>query len=411
MYFCCKVLPMSKEIIIREAYLNRVKPYIDTKIIKIFTGQRRVGKSFILKMVRQYIESVKPEANIIFIDKEQYEFDFIKDYHTLIQYVEDKTVKGKDNYIFIDEIQEIDQFEKALRHILNKDIADIYCTGSNAMMLAGDLATLLSGRYIKIQVHTLSYIEFLKFHNFDPDDYSLQKYLKWGGLPFIKNLIKEDYIIFEYLKNIISTIIYKDILHRFKIRNVEFFDSLIRFIAANTGNLISAKKISEYLKSQKIDISPRVVINYLEYLHYAYLIYKLKRIDIKSKKIFEINNKYFFEDWGLRNALLGLHNFSVPDILENVVFAHLNQLGYSVGIGLLKNKEIDFVAEKNGRRIYIQVAYLISDKKVKEREFGNLLLINDNYPKLVVSLDPYIIGDYEGVKHIHLRDFLLQTTF
>ena len=402
---------MNKEIIFRNKYLERVKPYIDKNIIKVFTGQRRVGKSFILKMIVQHIHSIKSDANIIFIDKEQYDFDFISDYHSLIEYTEKQIDKTKSNYLFIDELQEINEFEKALRHFQNKKIADIYCTGSNAEMLSSDLATLLSGRFIQIQVNTLSYSEFLEFHKLKPDNKSLQKYLKWGGLPFIKNLQKKDDVIFDYLKNIVSTIIYKDILYRYKIRNVDFFDSLIYFVASNTGNLITAKKISEYLKSQKTDISVRVVINYLRYLQNAFLVYKIKRFDIQSKKIFEINNKYFFEDWGLRNALLGLSNFSVPDILENVVFQHLKQSGYSVSIGLLKNLEIDFVAEKSGETVYIQVAYLIPDKKVKEREFGNLLLIKDNYPKIVVSLDTFTIGDYKGIKHIHLQEFLLKNSF
>ncbi len=411
MYICIKYLRMNKEIIIRKQYLERVKPYIDKNIIKVFTGQRRTGKSYILKMTEQYILSIKPNANIIFIDKEQYDFDFIRDYHTLIKYTEKKVDKNKFNYLFIDELQEIKGFEKALRHFQNKEIADIYCSGSNAEMLSGDLATLLSGRFVQIQVNTLSYPDFLEFHKLKSSNSSLQKYLKWGGLPFIKNLQKEDDVIFEYLKNIVSTIIYKDILYRYKIRNIDFFDNLIRFVASNTGNLITAKKISEYLKSQKTDISTRVVIDYLAYLQNAFLVYKIKRLDIQSKKIFEINNKYFFEDWGLRNALLGLSHFSVPDVLENVVFSHLKQLGYKVSVGLLKNLEIDFTAEKSGEILYIQSAYLIPDAKVREREFGNLLRIKDNYTKIVVSLDDFLIGDYKGIKHMHLKDFLLQSSF
>ena len=402
---------MSNEIIVRKSYLEKLKPFIDKNLIKVLIGQRRVGKSYVLKMLAKYISSINEQAQIIFIDKEQYEFDFIVDYHSLIAYVENKIQVDKSAYLFIDEVQEIKGFEKALRHFQNKKTADIYCTGSNAELLSGDLATLLSGRFVQIQVHNLSYSEFLEFHQLKPENTSLEKYLKWGGLPFIKNLQKDDAVIFDYLKNIISTIIYKDVLYRYKIRNVEFFDSLIHFIAANTGNLISAKKISEYLKSQKIDISTKVVINYLHYLQNAFLIYKIRRLDIYSKKIFEINNKYFFEDWGLRNALLGLSAFSVHNVLENVVFSHLNQLGYTINIGLLKNLEIDFVAEKDGKRLYIQVAYLIPDEKVKEREFGNLLKIEDNFPKMVVSLDAFSIGNYKGIKHFHLQDFLLRESF
>ena len=393
-------------IIYRESYIEKVEPFINKNLIKVFIGQRRVGKSYIMRMVGEYIQTQVTDANIIFIDKEQYEFDTINDYHTLIAYVESKVEESKSNYLFIDEVQEIDNFEKALRHFQNKEIVDIYCTGSNADMLSGELATLLSGRYISISVNSLSYVEFLKFHSFNDDDESLYKYLKWGGLPYLKNIDKNDGVIFDYLSNILSTIVYKDILYRYRIRNVEFFDRLILFIAANTGNLITAKKISDYLKSQKIEISSKVVLTYLKYLQNAFLIYKLNRVDVNSKKTFEINDKYFFEDWGLRNALLGLGSFSVPDTLENVVFSHLKQLGYKISVGVLKGLEIDFVAIKGNETVYVQVAYIITDNKVREREFGNLVLIKDNYPKYVVSLDPVTIASFKGIKHLHLRDFL-----
>ncbi len=398
-------------VIERKSYLQYIKKYIDKNLIKVFVGQRRVGKSYLMKMTANHIRNKNPKATIIFIDKEQYEYDSIKDYHSLITYVEKQLSINNKNYLFIDEIQEISEFEKALRHFQNKNSADIYCTGSNAEMLSGELATLLSGRYIRIQVNSLSYIEFLDFHQLADSDDSLFKYLKWGGLPFIKNLEKEDEIIFDYLSNILSTIVYKDILYRYKIRNVEFFDRLIQYIAANTGNLITSKKISDYLKSQKIDISSKVVLTYLQYLQNAFLIYKLKRVDVNSKKVFEINDKYFFEDCGLKNALVGLNHFSIPDTLENVVFSHLKQLGYHVNVGVLKHLEIDFIAKKENTLIYIQVAYIITDKKVKDREFGNLEIIKDNYPKYVVSLDPVTIGDYKGIKHIHLREFLKKEQF
>jgi predicted AAA+ superfamily ATPase len=395
-------------VIYRNTYLDKIKPFINKDLIKVFIGQRRVGKSYIMQMASDYIRLNNADSNIIYIDKEQYEFDSISDYHSLINYVEQHLDSACKNYLFIDEVQEIKEFEKALRHFQNKKIADIYCTGSNAEMLSGELATLLSGRYISIKVNTLSYIEFLEFHRLEDVDESLYKYLKWGGLPYLKNLIKDDEVIFDYLSNIISTILYKDILYRYKIRNVDFFDRLIKYIASNTGNLITAKKISDYLKSQKVDISSRVVLSYLHYLQNAFLVYKLPRLDINSKKVFEINDKYFFEDWGLRNALLGLGQFSIPDTLENVVFSHLKQQGYKVSVGILKNLEIDFVATKSNMVVYVQVAYIITDEKVKEREFGNLLLIKDNFPKYVVSLDPVQIANYKGINHMHLREFLLK---
>jgi len=409
MYIYSKDLLMS--IIYRKSYLRKIKPYIDKKLIKVFIGQRRVGKSYIMKMISEVIKTQKSDSNIIYIDKEQYEFDSINDYHTLISYVEQEIVNSKKNYLFIDEIQEIKGFEKALRHIQNKNIADVYCTGSNAEMLSGELATLLSGRYIRINVYSLSYVEFLEFHRLSDSDESLNKYLKWGGLPYLKNIDQNDEIIYDYLSNILSTIVYKDILYRYKIRNIEFFDRLILYISANIGNLITAKKISDYLKSQQVTISSRVVLTYLQYLQNAFLIYKLHRVDVNSKKVFEINDKYFFEDWGLRNALLGLGGFSIPDTLENVVFSHLKQLGYHVSVGVMKEYEIDFVANKGSNIIYVQVAYLITDEKVKQREFGNLILIPDNYPKYVVSLDPVAIASFKGVIHLHLRDFLKKEKF
>ncbi len=395
-------------VIYRATYLDKIKPFINKNLIKVFIGQRRVGKSYIMQMTSNYIRLHNADSNIIYIDKEQYEFDSISDYHSLINYVEQHLDKACKNYLFIDEVQEIKEFEKALRHFQNKKIADIYCTGSDAEMLSGELATLLSGRYISIEVNTLSYIEFLEFHRLEDIDESLYKYLKWGGLPYLKNLIKEDEVIFDYLSNILYTILYKDILYRYKIRNVDFFDRLIKYIASNTGNLITAKKISDYLKSQKVDISSKVILSYLHYLQNAFLVYKLPRFDVNSKKVFEINDKYFFEDWGLRNALLGLGQFSIPDTLENVVFSHLKQLGYKVSVGVLKNLEIDFVATKSNKVIYVQVAYIITDDKVKEREFGNLLLIKDNFPKYVVSLDPVQIANHKGIVHLHLRNFLLK---
>jgi predicted AAA+ superfamily ATPase len=406
-----KELLMSKEIIIREKYLNKIRHFLGNDLIKIFTGQRRVGKSYILKMTAQYINNKNPSSNIIFIDKELYEFDTISDYKDLINYVDKKTDLNQKNYLLIDEIQEIEAFEKAIRHFQNQGNIEIFCTGSNAQMLSGDLATILSGRYIRIEINTLSFKEFMKFHNLDSSDETLVKYLKWGGLPFIRNLNPFDEIVFDYLSNIISTIIYKDVIYRHKVRNIEFFDTLIRFMAANSGNLITAQKISQYLKSQKVDISTKVVLNYLEYLQNAFLLRKVKRVDVNSKKVFEINNKYFFEDWGLRNALLGLNRFSIPDILENVVYSHLKQLDYNVSVGVLKNLEVDFIAEKNGGKVYVQVAYLITNDKVKKREFGNLLEIKDNYKKLVVSMDPYKIAGDKGVEHMNLKDFLLQESF
>jgi len=390
----------------RLGYIERIKPFIGKNLIKVISGQRRVGKSFLLFQLMDIIRKNDPKANIIYINKEHFDFDKIKNYKNLVSYV-NKLLKPKaDNYLFIDEIQEINEFEKALRHFaLNKNI-DVYCTGSNANLLSGELATFLSGRYIEFKIYSLSYPEFLDFHNYKNDRESIKKYLLWGGLPFIRNLVKKDEIISEYLENIYTTIIYKDIISRHQIRNTFFLENLVRFLAGNTGSIISSKKISDYLKSQRINMSPQIVLNYIDYLKQAFLIYNVKRKDIAGKKIFEINEKFYFEDWGIMNSITGFSNTDIGKVIENVIFIHLKIKGYEVMVGKDAEKEIDFVCEKQGEKLYIQATYLITDDKVKKREFGNLSAIKDNYPKIVVSLDEYAPKDVLGVKHVHLNDFL-----
>lgn len=390
----------------RKGYLEKINPFINQNLIKVLVGQRRVGKSYLLFQLIDLIKSKTPESNIIYINKEQYEFDEIKTYKELIEFVNTNKNKKTVNYLFIDEIQDIHEFERALRHFALDESLDIYCTGSNANLLSGELATYLSGRYVEFKVYSLSYIEFLDFHTLENNNESLKKYILWGGLPFLKNLEKTEEIISEYLKNIYTTIIYKDIIARFQIRNTVFLENLVHFLATNIGNIISAKKISDYLKSQKINMSTQIVLNYLNYLKQAFLIFNVKRKEIGGKKVFEINEKFYFEDWGILNAIIGFSNIDIGKLIENMVFIHLKINGYEVVIGKSGEKEIDFVGEKNGNKIYIQACYLISDDKVKQREFGNLTEIKDNYPKLVVSLDEYAPKNVEGIRHMHLKEFL-----
>ncbi len=393
------------EIITRDYYLSKVEPFINKDIIKVFVGQRRVGKSYLLRSLAQKFQSEK-DSNVIFIDKERYEFDSITNYKELNEYVLPLLKKTKMNYLFIDEVQEIEEFQKSLRHFNSQKNVDVYCSGSNSKIFSGELATFLSGRYLEIKVFSLSYTEYLLFNNYTDNDDSLRKYLRFGGLPFLKNLRDSEVINFEYLNNIFSTILYKDIISRYNIRNVHFLENLVKFTADNVGNILSSNKISYYLKSQKLNISPQMVLNYLNYLQNAFLIYKVRRKDVAGKKIFEIGEKYFFEDWGIRNAIIGYRQNDINKIIENVVYIHLIINGFDVYVGKLGEKEIDFVCEKNGEKIYIQVAYLIPDEQVKEREFGNLLEIKDNWRKLVVSLDTFPIGKWNGIEHYNLREFL-----
>ena len=394
----------------REYYLKKIEPFIGKGLIKVIIGQRRVGKSYLLLQIMEMVKERDSSSNNILIDKEKYDFDEIKNYKDLIEYVQKNLSTNKKNNIFIDEIQDIEHFEKALRHFYSEENIDIYCTGSNANLLSGEIATYLSGRYIAIKVFSLSWHEFLQFHKLPNNKSSLQKYINFGGLPFIKHLPFDEKIIFEYLESIYSTIIYKDIIARHNIRNTNFLENLVKFTANNVGSILTSKKISDYLKSQKLNISPQIVLTYLDYLQQAFLIFKVKRADIVGKKIFEIGEKYYFEDWGIKNAIVGYKQLHINQVLENIVFIHLITNGYNVTIGKSGTKEIDFICERDGNRIYIQVAYLIPDEKVRDREFGNLLDIKDNYRKIVVSLDEYTLKNYKGIEHLHLQEFLTNFT-
>lgn len=391
----------------RPYYLNKIKPFIDSDLIKVLIGQRRVGKSYIMFQLIDEIKKKEKGANIIYINKEDNAFENINNFNDLIKYTEEAYKKGVKNYLFIDEIQDIEKFEKALRHLSSKKMFDIYCSGSNADLLSSEIATVLSGRYIEIPIFTLSYQEFLQFHKIKSDDENFLKYIRYGGLPFLINLKLEDEIVFSYLQSIYNTIVLKDVVARFNIRNINFLNRLLEYLADNIGSLVSANRISAFLKSQKTQTTPNKVLDYLSYLCSGFIIRQVNRADIKGKKIFEINEKYYWEDLGIRNSLVGYKVSDIGKILENLVFSHLIRLGFKVNVGQLDDKEIDFVAEKNGKKIYIQVAYQISNKKVEEREFGNLLKISDNYKKIVVSMDKLIGSDYLGIKHYYIIDFLL----
>jgi len=397
---------MQEDVIIRRKYRDQLLPFQGKQLIKVLTGQRRVGKSYILKQTIQHIEQEDKSAHILYINKENLAFEAIKTASDLNDYVLKNVKEGVKNYIFVDEIQEIAQFEKAMRSLLLNPMFDLYCTGSNANLLSGELSTFLSGRYIEIPVFSLSYIEFLEFHKLDNTNTSLNQYLKYGGLPFLKHLELEDEIVFDYLKGVYNTVIYRDVIMRNEIRNSAFLENLVVFLADNIGQLFSAKKISDYLKSQQTNIATSQIIAYLNHLSNAFLIHKIKRVDIIGKKIFEIGEKYYFEDLGLRNAVFEYKQSDIAKIIENVVCNHLMYNDYKIKIGQVGHNEIDFVANRNGEILYVQVCYLLHDQSTIDREFGNLEKIKDNYPKMVVSMDDFKGNTSNGIQHIYLRDFL-----
>ena len=393
----------------REQYISRVVPFIGKSIIKAFTGQRRVGKSYLLFQLMQRIQQENPESSIIYINKEDLAFDLIRTSSDLNDYVLSHLVPDNINYVFIDEIQEIANFEKAMRSLLLNDHIDIYITGSNAELLSGELATLLSGRFIEITVYSLSYSEFLLFHKLQISDTSLDTYFKFGGLPYLIHLpITEDEVVFEYLKNIYSTIVFRDVIDRYGIRNIRILEKLVLFLADNTGSLFSAKRISDFLKSQQIKIAPNQIQVYTDYLVNAFLVHRVERYDIIGKRLFEIGEKYYFENLGIRNAIWGYKSQDMGKVLENVVYNQLIFKGWKVTTGSLNAEEIDFVCEKDGEKMYIQVALRLNDESTIAREFGNLLKIKDNYTKMVITLDSFTGNTYKGIEHIHVRDFLLK---
>jgi uncharacterized protein len=396
------------DLIHREKYIDQVLPFIHKDLIKVFIGQRRVGKSYILKQLMNHLIKVGIEQEqIIFIDKEKYEFDEVKNYHDLIEFVQNRKNTNKRQYLFIDEVQEIEKFELALREFNSDPHYDVYCTGSNANILSTELATRLSGRYIEFNIYPLSYIEFLKFHKLDKSNESLASYYHFGGLPYLIHLDLQEDIVNEYKRSVINSIILKDIVSRHSIRNTNFLQRLILFLADNIGQITSAKKISDFLKSQNMKISPSVVLNYIDYLCEVFLIYKVKRYDIVGKRVFEIGEKYYFNDLGLRNSLVGFKGNDISKLLENLVFNKLLSDGYEVHVGNINHLEIDFICKKGSDLKYIQVVYLLNDDKVVEREFSNLEKIPDNYEKIVLSMDPILIENRNGIKHLNIIDFLV----
>lgn len=391
----------------RSTYLDKIKPFMGKPIIKVLTGQRRVGKSYLLYQLIQLVLEQNQNAAILYINKEDLAFSSLKTASDLNEYVLTNAANTGRTYVFIDEIQDVENFGDALRSLLLHENLDIYCTGSNANLLSGDIAGHLSGRYIAVEVFSLSYPEFITFHKLTENEESLSKYMKFGGLPYLIHLELKDEIVFEYLKNIYQSIVYRDIINRYAIRNVNFLEQLVLFLAAHTGSLFSAKKISDFLKSQQIKMAPNQVQNYIQHLVNAFLVHKVGRYDLVGKRLFEIGEKYYFENLGIRNGLWGYRLEDRGKIMENLVYNHLVFKGYKVLVGTLGTKEIDFIAEKEGEKIYLQIALSINDDKTLAREFGNLKQIKDNYPKKVITLESFSGNTVEGIQNVSLREFLM----
>ncbi len=396
------------ELVYRPYYYSKVEKFLGTGVLLVLTGQRRVGKSYVMREVVQR-KRQDSDSCVIYIDKEKTDFDFIQNYKDLVAYIDERREPGKHTFILIDEVQEIEEFERGLRNYYDNPDIDIIVTGSNSDTLSSDLATLLSGRYVEIFVQGLSYEEFLIFHNLEDSDDTLRRYINFGGLPGLRPIGLDDpEVVRQYLQGVYNTILVKDIVRRKKVRNVSFLENLIKYVGNNIGKPLSATNIQNYMTSNKNEVSKNLILNYLKAMTEAFLVHDVTRFNLHGKKLLENNDKYYFGDVGLRNFIVGGRRANdIEKIVENLVYQHLIRLGYKVTVGQMYATEIDFVGTKGDDTIYVQAAYLISEESTFEREFGNLQKINDNYPKYVISMTPFMDSSkYEGIIHVPLADFL-----
>jgi predicted AAA+ superfamily ATPase len=439
------------KIIERAIYTDKIKGFIDKEVIKIITGIRRCGKSEILKLIKEEVLKTINKDHIIFMNFEDIDFDYIKTYKELNEYVTSKIKDNKKYYLFFDEIQIVEDWEKAVNSFRLKN-TDIYITGSNSKLLSGELATLLAGRYVQFEIKPLSFKEFLQFRKtnkltpfyygvdltadkvikridnneieFAGKDrvdwsatlgkYYFDDYFLLGGFPFIATQGFGIEQAVTLVKDIHSSIVLKDVVSHNKVKNVPLLEKVIAYFYDNVGNLTSLRSIAEYISGgdkKKTAISLETIGNYVNYLEAAYVIKKVPRYDIKGKRVFETNDKYYLADHSLAYVVKDINKVNKGGLLENIVYNELTTYGYSVYVGKLDSKEIDFVAEKNGEKVYIQVCLEFTTTETYKREFSPLKDIKDNYPKYVISLDNFANRNDEGVIGISLKDFLLKENF
>ena len=396
----------------RELFYNRILPFVDKPVIKVITGIRRSGKSTFLKMLIRELESGGvPASNILYINKDSLSFEFLANYRDLHVYVTDtwSRVKGK-KYLIIDEVQEIAEWEKAVAGFFADEVVDIYLTGSNADLLSSDLAEYITGRYVEFRLSTLTFSEFLTFRDQQAGNErnEFNHYLKYGGFPGIHQMLFDEEVITQYTGAIYSTILLRDVVARYQIRDVSLLERISRYLADNCGNITTARGISSYIKSQHLSCSADTVQNYLQWLVNAFMFQRVSRYDIKGKRQLELYDKYFLGDIGFMNVLFGDKADNISGKLENIVFHELVSRGYTLYVGKLADREIDFIATKGSEKMYIQVAYLLATEEVINREFGVLEAIPDNYPKMVLSLDEHFGRERNGIHWMNLIDFLKQ---
>ncbi len=397
----------------REMYMSRIRPFINTNLVKVMTGIRRCGKSVMLELIKEeLLQSGVNKSQFISINFEDMSYAHLQTAKALNDDIIERAnkIEGK-VYLFFDEIQEVKDWEKCINSLRVSLDCDIYITGSNAKLLSGELATYLGGRYVEFVIYPFSFAEFVELYREiypdEPINMIFQKYVVFGGMPYLSNIRFEKTASIQYLHDLFNSVQLKDIVKRNNIRDVDLLERISAYVMANVGNTFSATSISKFFKSEKRNVAPDTILNYIKYCCDAYLFYQVKREDLQGKQILASNEKYYIADHGIREAVFGGNMKDINLILENIVYMELLRRGYEVRVGRSGNKEIDFVCYKRDEKIYIQVTYLIASEETIQREFGVYDDIQDNFPKYVVSLDEFDMSR-DGIKHRNIRDFLLE---
>ena len=399
----------------RDEYIKQIVPFIDKDVIKVLTGIRRSGKSVMLKLLMEELKNRGINENqFIYINFENLKYRNLKNYERLYDFILNKVDdKYKSYYIFLDEIQEVEEWERCVNSLrVDEELRfDIYITGSNAKLLSGELSTYLAGRYIEFIVYPFSFKEFFEIIQEKNQEIKVkeafQKYVKFGGMPFLHNLDYNFEASMQYLQDLYASIILKDITQRNNIRDTDLLERIINYIVMNIGNTFSATSISKFFKSENRKVAIETILNYIKACEEAFLIYRVARNDLLGKKILNVNEKYYIADHGIREAIMENNQKDINQVLENIVYFEMLRRGYNVKIGKVDNLEVDFVCKKNDETIYIQVSYLLASEDTKEREFSVLENIKDNYPKYVLSMDEFDMSR-NGIKHVNLIKFLVK---
>lgn len=407
---------MGDVLIERELYMRKIRPFMNKQLVKVLTGIRRCGKSVMLQLIQDELKKNGAKENqFLALNFEDMAYSTLTNAETLHRTIIEKAEENpKLKYLFFDEIQEVKDWEKCINSLLSKGLFDIYITGSNAKLLSGELATYLAGRYVEINVFPFSFKEFLALYNDDDShetlDTHFNRYIQIGGFPFVSHFADEPTAISQYLKDIYSSVLIKDVMKRNQFRDIDLLERILLYVIAHVGKTFSANSISKYFKSEGRKVAPETVMNQLSGCEEAFLFHRVKRLDLVGKHILQVNEKFYIADHGLRQAIYGSNQRDIQRILENIIYMEMLRRGYTVRVGRVGDLEVDFVCERENQKIYLQVSYLLASDETIEREFGSLLAIDDNYPKYVLSMDKFDMGR-RGILHKYIPDFLISDQF